>query len=680
MAEQKQKITAEDLYRITQVEDPRISPNGRWIAYVQVSVDKMDNGYKRNIWLVSTDGGDPLQLTRSGKDSQPRWSPDGGMLAFTSGRDEKPQIYLLRIGEPGGEARALTSMANGATSPAWSPDGTHIAFLAGMNAEGRAKEDRNEEDPRPADKLEAKHRKERREQDESKRWDPRLVWRIPYRSGTSFLSDHFAQIYVIPVAENLEKEAAKPRRLTNIDADHNPPQWTPDGQYLLTARMDNPEGDEPWRWSNLYRIHVSDGVQEKITDDVYTCFGPLPSPDGNWIAYGRVPHDRLSERISRLSVMPVEGGETRDLTLGLDRNIGDHRWMPDSSGVLFTALNEGDIEVYRVTLATGEVEKIIAGTQHIEQFDIHEEAGIAFTASTAENPSELFWQASSIDSAVQVTHLNQKFLNTVIVQKMHEMRWTSPNGIDIQGWYLLPPDYEEGKQYPLALNIHGGPHVMWGPGMKSMWHEWQFHAARGYVVFFCNPRGADGYGEGFQLALHGDWGNIAMDDIMAGVDKLLEKGFVDSSRMALTGGSYGGYMTAWITAHSQRFIAAAAQRGVYNLLAFIGVSDIPSFIPTEFGVEPWDDPTFLWQHSPLAHAHKIKTPLLLIHSENDYRVPISEAEQLFAYVRRSGGTVQLVRFPRDGHEMTRSGEPEHRLSSLTHIINWFDKYCQPNPG
>jgi dipeptidyl aminopeptidase/acylaminoacyl peptidase len=344
---------------------------------------------------------------------------------------------------------------------------------------------------------------------------------------------------------------------------------------------------------------------------------------------------------------------------------------------LFTALNQGDIEIYRVTLATGEIENVISGTQHIEQFDIHETAGIAFTTSTAENPSELFWQASSIDTSIQMTKLNQKFLDSVIVQKMHELRWASPSGMEVQGWYLLPTDYEEGKQYPLALNIHGGPHVMWGPGMKSMWHEWQFHAARGYVVFFCNPRGADGYGEDFQMALHGKWGQVAMDDIIAGVDQLLDKGFVDANRMAVTGGSYGGYMTAWITAHSDRFIAAVAQRGVYNLLAFIGVSDIPSFIPTEFGVEPWDDPAFLWEHSPLAHAHKIKTPLLLIHSESDYRVPISEAEQLFAYVRRSGGTVQLLRFPRDGHEMTRSGEPEHRVSNLTHIINWFDKYCHP---
>jgi dipeptidyl aminopeptidase/acylaminoacyl peptidase len=676
LTEQKQPITAEDLYKIVYVEDPQISPDGRYIAYVQVTVDKMDNGYKRNVWLAFTDGSrDPIQITRSGKDSQPRWSPDGKTLAFTSGRDEKPQIYLLRIAEPGGEPRPLTSMPNGANSPAWSPDGTQIAFLAGMNAADRAKEDSGVEDPKPVDKLDAKHRKERRDHDETKRWDPRIVERIPYRSGTSFLTDHFQQIYVMPVAEGLEKDEAKPRRLTNIDADHNPPEWTQDGQFILTARIGDPSWDEPWRWSNVYRIRVSDGAHEQLTDETYSSFAPLPSPDGQWIAFGRIPREQLSERITRLSIMPAQGGEIRELNMELDRNIGDYHWKPDSSGILFTGLSEGNIELYEVSLEDGNIEKLIAGEMHIESFDVQADAGIAYNVSTPFNPSELFWQASSLDQPVQLTHVNQKFLDSVIVQKTHELRWTSPSGVEIQGWYILPVGYEEGKTYPLAFNIHGGPHVMWGSSMKTMWHEWQFQAARGYAVFYANPRGADGYGEAFQMALHGAWGDVAYEDLMAGIDTLLELRFVDSERMAVTGGSYGGYMTAWIVGHTDRFKAAASQRGVYNLLAFSGVTDIPSFIATEFGVEMWDDPMFLWKHSPVAYANQIKTPLLIIHSENDFRVPIAEGEQLFAAVRRTGGTVKLVRYPRDGHEMTRSGEPEHRVSSMTHIVEWFDKYC-----
>ncbi len=677
---EKQRITADDLYRIISVEDPRISPDGRWIAYVQTAPDRMENGYKRNIWLVSTSGGDPLQLTRSGKDTQPRWSPDSKTLAFTSTRDEKPQIYLLRMTEPGGEARALTALPNGAKDPAWSPDGTKIAFLAPMNADERGREDRREEDPKPLDKLDAKQRKERRDQDETKRFDPRVVQRLPYRTGISYLSDRFTQIYVMPIAEGLEKDAARPRRLTDVDADHNPPQWTPDGEYLFTARMSDPKGDEPWRWSSLYSIRVSDGASEKLTDESYSSFSPLPSPDGQWVAFGRIPRERLSERIVRLAVMPVGGGEIRDLNLAFDRDLADIKWTPDAGGLLFGGQSEGTVEIYHVRLEDGEVEKVVAGNMYIEQFDVQADAGIAFSASTPFNPSELFWQASSVDHAVQMTTVNQKLTDSVFVQETHELRWKAPSGEEIQGWYLLPVGYEEGKTYPLAFHIHGGPHVMWGPAMKSMWHEWQFHAARGYVVFYSNPRGAGGYGEAFQMALHGNWGGVAYDDLMIGVDTLLKKGFVDPARMAVTGGSYGGYMAAWITAHTDRFCCASAQRGVYNLLGFSGTTDIPSFIPTEFGIEPWEDPMQLWQHSPLAHAHRIKTPLLIIHSENDYRVPVSEGEQLFTYVRRSGGTVKLVRFPREGHELTRAGEPEHRTSHLLHITEWFDTYCGVQPA
>lgn len=674
MNDTKRSVTVDDLYQIVHVEDPRISPDGRWIAYVQVTVDRLENGYKRNIWLASTETRQTLQLTRSGKDTQPRWSPDGQWLAFTSARDEKPQVYVLRIGEPGGEARALTSMPNGASAPVWSPDGQRIAFLAGMNAEGRAREDRGEEETKPADKLEAKHRKERKEQDESKRWDPRIVSRIPYRTGTAFLSDHFTQVYVMAVAEELNEAAAKPRRLTGIDADHNPPQWSPDGGYIYTARMDDPQRDEPWRWSNLYRIRVNDGATEELTDSSFSSSNPLPSPDGNWVAYVRFPRERLSERIARLALIPAAGGEARDLNLALDRSVGDYRWTADSRHLIFTALSEGNIEIYCVSLDNGSIEKMLAGNLHVENLDVDKRGGIAFTASTPYNPSELYWLPPGGEQEEKLTDVNGKFLNQVTIQETHELRWQSPAGVEIQGWYLLPLGYEAGKTYPLILNIHGGPHVMWGPSMKSMWHEWQVQAAQGYVVFYANPRGAEGYGEAFQMALHGAWGDVAYADLMAGVDTLLTKGFVDAARMGVTGGSYGGYMTAWIVGHTDRFAAAVSHRGVYNLLGFSGETDIPSFIPTEYGVEPWEDPVLLWQHSPLAYAHQIKTPLLIMHSENDFRVPIAEGEQLFAFVRRSGGTVKLIRFPREGHELTRSGEPEHRLSSMTHMMKWFDHY------
>ncbi len=680
---EKRPISVEDIYNIAYVEEPSVSPDGRWIAYVHVTVDRTENEYRRNIWLAPTDGGKPIQITRGGKDASPRWSPDGGTLAFVSTRNEKPQVYLLPVKEPGGEARPLTSMPNGATNPAWSPDGSRIAFLSPVNAEEREKEDKGEETAPPEDKFEARQQKERRAYEEEKRWDPRLVWRIPYRSGTSYLDDRYAQIYVMPVAEGLEGDEARPRRLTDLDADYAQPVWTPDGEYILTARAAEPDGDEPWRTSSLYRIRVADGAEERLTDDSHTDSTPRPSPDGRWIAYRRFPEAKYFE-ILRLTIIPSEGGEPRDLTLEADLELAESvrpwanfKWTADSSALIFNANSWGNVEVYRVTVADGSIETIISGRMAVEELDLGPQGGIAFTASMPTNPSELFWMPPEADEPEQVSEVNKKFLDEVIVQETHELRFRGPDGLELQGWYLLPVGYEEGKTYPLAFNIHGGPHVMWGPSARTMWHEWQFHAARGYVVFYCNPRGSGGYGRAFRDSIHAAWGENAFPDLMAGVDALLEKGFVDPERMAVTGGSYGGFMTAWVVGHTDRFVAAVSQRGVYSLISFYGTSDIPSLISAEFDVEPWEAPEFLWKHSPLAYAHRIKTPLLLIHAENDFRVPIEQAEQLFALVRRSGGTVKLVRYPREGHELSRSGEPRHRVSRLNWMIEWFDTYCMP---
>jgi dipeptidyl aminopeptidase/acylaminoacyl peptidase len=670
----KRPITAEDLYQIVYIEDPRVSPGGAWIAYVHVTADKLENGYNRNIWLAPTGGGELVQLTRGGKDSQPRWSPAGDALAFISkrgGEDAKPQIYVLRVAAPGGEARALTKLPNGASDPAWSPDGKQIAFLAPMNAAERAKEDAGEEDDPPADKLEKEQRKARKDHDETQRFDPRVIDRIPYREGTAYRDDRFKQVYVIDVDDD-----AKPRRLTDIDADHDPPQWL-DGETLVTARSVHPDADQPRHWCSLFRINVSDGSAEQLTDESHMDAEPLPSPDGNWITFGRLLGAKAYLN-PRLAVIPAGGGEPVELTLAFDRVPQQVRWAADSSAIAFSTGDWGDVEIYTVAPTGGDVTKLVAGTLEIQYFDLAADGGVAFAASSPLRPPELFWQPAGEDKADRLTEANCDLIDAVIVQPTHELRFTAPDGKEIQGWYILPVGYEEGKKYPLAFNVHGGPHAMWGPSARSMWHEWQLHAARGYAVFYCNPRGSDGYGEPFRSAVSGAWGTADMPDLMAGIDALLAKGFVDEARMAITGGSYGGFMAAWAIGHTDRFAAAVAQRGVYNMYSMYGTTDIPIFNAQELGdIAPWEDPAKYWEYSPLAYAHKITTPLLIIHSANDFRVPVSEGEQLFAFVRRNGGTARLVRYPRDGHELSRSGEPEHRVSRLTHMIEWFDKYCMP---
>ena len=665
-------ITAEDLNRIHYVQDPQISPDGQYVAFVHVQPDPLEKTYKRNIWLYRLAGGDAFQLTRGNKDSQPRWSPDGSQLAFASARNDKPQIYLLPTAGIGGEARALTDMANGAHSPDWSPDGRQIAFLTPTSAEERAQENNKEAPTAPKDKLEIKHRQERNDEDERNRFDPRPMWRIPYRRGTAYVDERYDQIYVVATAEPQPGDDVTPRRLTDVDADHAQPRWSADGDFIFTSRTIDPTADEPWRAENIFRLDAADGTAEAMPNSEYSLYLPSPSPDGKWLACGRL-RPGITDMPAQMLVMATDGSDARVINAEHDREALDWAWSPEGQ-LAFTLESEGTALPWLYDPQTDAAQQLHNGICDIEQIDIGAGGRLAMTVTTPRNPQELYMLAEG--ELHEVSRFNHAWLNEVIVQDVHELRFQSPHG-EVQGWYLEPVGYEagSGKKYPLALNIHGGPHAAWSYSTKTMWHEWQYHAACGYAVFYCNPHGSGGYGEAFMRKLHAAWGPVAMDDIMAGVDAFLALGIADENRMAVTGGSYGGYMTAWIISHTNRFKAAVSQRGVYNLSSFYGTTDVPVLISNEFDAEPWENHAVYWDNSPLKYAADIKTPLLLIHSENDFRVPIEQAEQLFAWVRRATDTpVSMLRYPREGHELSRSGEPNHRISRLTAMVKWFDSY------
>lgn len=664
MNDQKRRITPEDLKHLKFLSQLAVSPDGTHVAYVRADVDMANNTTLRNIWLAPLDGGEPVQLTRSGKDSNPVWSPDGRTLAFVSNRSGKSQIYVMPLHFPGGEPRALTSVANGATAPVFSPDGGQIAFLCPMNAEER----RAEDTPPAEGESDAPKSNGKSDTPDEKRFDPRVARRIPYRVGTNYVSDRFQQIYVIAADASPDD---KPRRLTDLDEDYQQPRWSADGKALYTSRAQDPAADEPWRQGALYRIDAETGAETYMGLEGFACFAPLPSPDGRWLAFVRSPQELLSMSLNRLAVIDLHSGDVRDLSITLDRGVSQMAWAGDR--LIFSVQNNGRCWIYSADLTTGELTPVVNAEFKAEQFDANQSGRIAFVASSAAHPQELFVARPEGDWHI-LTQLHADFLKDVDVVPFHHFTFSAEGGPEIDGWYLLPPDHVEGQQHPLLVDIHGGPHVMWGPHDENMWLEFQSYAAMGYTVFFCNPRGSGGYGEDFQKVLRGQWGPIAMADIMAGVDALIARGVVDESRLFVTGGSYGGYMTAWIVGHTDRFKAAVAVRGVYNLLSFFATSDIPSFVRDELGYLPLENPEFLWEVSPLAYAHRVTTPTLVIHSENDFRVPISEGEQLFGYLRRAGVETEFVRYPREGHELTRAGEPEHRIDHMRRVVAWFDKY------
>lgn len=654
MTDDKRLITPEDLGQLRQFSDLVISPDNRWAAFVRQDVDLTANAYTRNLWLADLQTGALYQLTRSGKDSQPAWSPDSRSLAFTSARAGKPQIYLISIVAPGGEPRQLTNQPNGANSPAFSPDGATVAYLAASSAAERRKAD----DP-DADIMIP---------DDDARFDPRVITSVPYRVGTSYLSDRTQQIMVQAVAEDSDQPA---RRLTDFDADHQYPRWSADGRSLTFSRVEALGVDEPFRRTRIYRLEIESGTITQLTDNTHAAVMPTPSPDGRWLAFLRFPNEQMSLKYNRLAVLDLESGAVRDVSVAVDASPVAFAW--GGGDLYFSAPVRGRSVIYRVDPASGDAVAVVDGDFRVDVFAAGEDGTLIYAAATSQALVEVVQRAPD-GTTRQLTHVHRAFLESVTTSAFEELIYPVADGSTVQGWFLLPPGYTPGRRYPLIVNIHGGPHLMWSANDENMWHEFQTMAAQGYVVFFCNPRGSMGYGEAFQVAIQGQWGELAMADIMAGVDALIAKGLVDESQMYITGGSYGGYMTTWIVGHTDRFRAAVTQRGVYNLLSFFGTTDIPSFVDNEFGYTPLTNAQALWEKSPLAHVQNIRTPLMVIHSENDFRVAISEGEQLFGYLRYQGVPTEFIRYPREGHELSRSGEPKHRIDRLQRIMGWFERY------
>ncbi len=729
-------LTTDSFCDLVELSDVRLSPDGSQVVFVSATVDRAGNAYQRCIWgqSLSTDG-QAGPWTASNKDSMPRWSPDGAWLAFLSGRDDKPKIMILPAR---GEARAVVSHANGIGSFEWSPSGAQMAFLAAVRADERAAEDAPATSAGSLPAFEAKQEKERKEHAEKERLDPRTITRVPYRSGTSYIEDRWQHIYVADVpADFVTPAAGKPRRITGSDVSYSQPTWSRDGSALFSTLTREPENARLYAYHDVVRLS-RDGASEpvRLTSAGHSCFDTRISPDGKWVAYLRTGETRLGHHPTTLAIVPAAGGDPIDLTASFDRDVMGFVWGHDSETIYFTVERDAAVNLWRVSVPSaipleaelrsaniptairgrlvddlelskrligalrrvgvrtvGELqafqeqggvlpdeteirhEQLTSGAQEILSFDVDATGRIVFIASTPEDPSVLFVRESG--GAVRALYTpNQGGLDGVTLGRVESVTYASDEHT-IQGWIVTPPDFEPGKRYPLVVQIHGGPHLQWTASTASIWHEFQSMAARGYVVFYCNPRGSRGYGEAFTSANWKDWGDGPMRDVMRGMDLVIARGIIAEDSLAITGGSYGGYLSAWIIGHTDRFRAAVSQRGVYNFLSMRNTSDIPVFVDFETGLTPWDDAKALWEMSPLAHAPNINTPLMIEHSELDYRVPVEQGEQLFQALSVLKKPVEFVRYPREGHELSRSGEPKHRIERLNRIIGWFDRHCRP---
>jgi dipeptidyl aminopeptidase/acylaminoacyl peptidase len=687
-AQERRPLTALDLYHLRTAGQVALSPDGRRVAYVVTEVDSAENRYRRDLWIAPTDGrGEPRRLTWTASPSMgaPVWAPDGNRIAFTAARQGgRGQIWILPLTE-GGEAWPLTDLDVGAGGPVWSPDGGRIAFTASYTPRQLAGDTARAGNPARVDAgaIRSIHRDReaalaaiRAKLDASaERNDPRVVTRLNYLGETSIEDERWSQIHVVEV-----RPGAEPVRLTHGHFSSGSPAWSPDGRTIAYT-AGPPLGDhhpDYERDSDVYLIDAAGGEPRRLAEPGYSASNPQFTRDGRQIVYTRTIRDtpHPTAVVNELIVMRADGTDRRSVSGSLDRAAGGATLTRDG-WVYFTTPSDGAVPLWRTRLDRIRPERVIDGPRGVLSFDV---AGstIAWAQMQPANPSDVYAARLDGRNERRLTSLNDSLLAVVHVGEYEELRFPSFDGREIQAWFIRPIDQRPGVRAPIAVQIHGGPHAMWGPGEASMWLEYQMLAGAGYLVYFSNPRGSGGYGEEMLQIIHRDWGTSPARDILIGADSLIARGYADPERQVVTGGSYAGYMTAWLIAHEapERFRAAVAARGVYDLAIWYGSSNTWRLFEGEFGVRPWEDWDIVREQSPLTYVENIRTPLLLLHADTDFRTTIASAEALYRALTVLEREVEFVRYPREGHELTRSGEPAHRVDHMLRTLEYFERWIR----
>jgi len=650
-----QRIAAADYHDIAKVSEPQVAPDGEHVLFVR-SVPRDDRDYEATLYRVPIGGGTARPFTRAaGVDSAPRYSPDGERVAFVSTRgdgDRGGDLWLLPTG--GGEARQLTEVVDTVTDPVWSPDGQRIAFLQRSTADER--EAGLDLDVTDVDGDEPYEREPP---------DPRVIDRLVYRSEERYFDGTRSHVYVLDV------EAGTLERVTDGEFDYVSPEWG-DATTLYYGVKRGPEPDDSVEY-DLVAYDIEADEAATVTTTTAWKLDLAATADGR-LAYPFHPADRGTLHSTEIHVFDRDAGSTHALTDGFDRTVDPtlgFEWGPGDRDLYFVTPDQGAVVLRRIDWDRQAIE-VVLDEGHVNGFSVGNHA-VAVTQSEWDHPGDVFVATRGGGERNRLTRVNADYLDDRAVPQPEEL-WFESDGVDIQGWLLTPPDAGPEDSLPLVVEVHGGPHAMWSTS-GTMWHEFQALAARGYAVFWSNPRGSTGYGEAHRAAIERDWGAVTMTDVMAGVDHVTDRPSIDGESLFLTGGSFGGYMTAWMVGRTDRFLAANAQRGVYDLVGFYGATDQAfKLVEWDFGTTPLEEPEVLWEHSPVANASQVETPLLLMHAENDYRVAINDAELLYRLLRKRGIDVRLVRYPRDGHELSRSGEPGHIVDRLERVGRWFDGY------
>lgn len=645
---QARPVTSEDYLNFRFVGSPQLSPDGKLVAYTITRIDRGANRRMTSIWLIPVDGSaEPRQLTANHLSSSgPRWRPDGKALGFTGVRpvpgdsaSTRAQFYLLDLA--GGEPRRLTNLSNGASGCDWSPDGTLIACLSRLGPSDRK-----------APSSDVRH----------------YTGRSYKFNDSGWFDDKKSHVWVV------DPVTGRSAQITSGDLwNDSDPQWSPDGSriaFVSNRTGKESDGDDD---RDVWVVSVSGGEPLKISDHGHRSSSPRWSPDGKSLLFSAQTSETAPPS---LWIAPSAGGAPSKLLFtGTQYYPGDPFWAEAGKAVWFGTGYHGESHYFRLDVATGRIVPMTKGPRAVTNLSFHQPSGtLVYLANDFTHLDEVYVARADGTAERRLTTTNDAYFTDLRMMPVERMTYKGAEGWDVDGFLVKPVGWEPGKTYPMILSIHGGPAGQYG---VNWYHEFHVYSGKGWAVFFTNPRGSTGYGHQFARGIENQWGGNDYIDVMNGVDAVLAANpWIDRSKLGVTGGSYGGYLTNWIVGHTDRFKAAVTLRSVVNFISDEGTRDGSYGHRDDFGGDLFQKFDLYWDRSPLQYAKHVTTPILILHSDNDYRVPLEQGEQWFRALRWFGKTAEIVIFPRENHNLTRTGEPKHLVESMDWQVYWFQKYLE----